>query len=210
MDESETGGDSGRAKEKYLPQRMPRNRPRIISDIRLAPPSIPRSEFTRKITRDEEQKDRDIPRVSSGNEEWKTVTNQKKLKETRRIQNGDILPPNYKAGNERSSNNVRDNRRLPKNAAVMITSRDAQLTYANVLKKAREGISLNNLDIKATKIRRAANGGLLIEVLDSDGVDKANALVDKLRDILHDQARVVRPTIKGEIRLIGLDDCIHR
>ncbi|XP_070162539.1 uncharacterized protein [Polyergus mexicanus] len=206
MNESETGGDSGQAKEKYLPQRMPRNRPRIISDIRLAPPSIPRSEFTRKITRDEEQKDRDITRISSGNEEWKTVNNKKKLKETRKIQDGVSLPSNYKTGNERSPNNVRDNRRPPKNAAVLITSRDAQLTYANVLKKAREGISLNKLDIKATKIRRAANGGLLIEVLDPDGVDKANALVDKLRDILHDQARVVRPTIKGEIRLIGLDD----
>lgn len=106
MDESETGGDSSRVKKEYLPQRMPRNRPRIISDIRLAPPSIPRSEFTRKITRDEEQKNRDIPRINSGNEEWKTITYQKKLKEIRRNQNGDSLSPDYRVG-KRSSNNAR-------------------------------------------------------------------------------------------------------
>lgn len=54
-------------------------------------------------------------------------------------------------------------------------------------------------------MRRAANGGLLIEIMGPDGTNKAKILEGKLRDILHEEAKVMRPIIKGEIRLIGLD-----
>lgn len=49
---------------------------------------------------------------------------------------------------------------------------------------------------------------MLIEVWGADGPNKANALVEKLRGTLQDKARVVRPTVKGKIRLVRLDDSV--
>lgn len=49
---------------------------------------------------------------------------------------------------------------------------------------------------------------MLIEVLGADGDRKANALAEQLRNILKDRAKVVRPRIRGEIRLVGLDDSV--
>lgn len=88
----------------------------------------------------------------------------------------------------------------------MITSQSESFTYADALKKARDNIVLGDLNIQNTKIRRAANGGLLIEVIGPDGTKGANLLAKKLQEVLRDQARVVKPMIKGQLRLIGLDD----
>lgn len=79
-----------------------------------------------------------------------------------------------------------------------------------MLKTAREKISLDDLQIKMTKIRRAANGGMVIKVLGKNEQECADALADKLKDVLKDQARVVRPMIRGEIRLIGMDDSVTK
>lgn len=73
---------------------------------------------------------------------------------------------------------------------------------------ARDNIYVDELKIESTKIRRAANGDMLIEVWGPDGPNKANALAEKLRGTLQDKARVVRPMIKGKIRLVGLDDSV--
>lgn len=74
----------------------------------------------------------------------------------------------------------------------------------------RENISLADLKIDSTKIRKAANGGIIIEAFGPDGSDRANALAEKLRGTLRDQAKVARPTVKEEIRLVGLDDSVSR
>lgn len=49
---------------------------------------------------------------------------------------------------------------------------------------------------------------MIIEVLGERNQDRADELAGKLKDILKDQARVVRSTVRGEIRLIGLDDSV--
>jgi len=64
------------------------------------------------------------------------------------------------------------------------------------------------LQIDKTRIRKAANGGLLIEILGPEGSGKADALAGKLKEILQDEAKIARPTTKGEIRIIGLDDSV--
>ncbi|KMQ93101.1 gag-pol polyprotein [Lasius niger] len=94
--------------------------------------------------------------------------------------------------------------KAPRSAAVMITGKEEGFSYAEALKKARGAISLDKLEIERTKIRRAANGGLLIEVMGPGGAGKALALKDKLYEVFHDQANVTRP-VKGEIRLVGMD-----
>lgn len=109
--------------------------------------------------------------------------------------------------NKELSNNKGTKRRHPKSAAILVTSNKEDITYADILKKARDSISLD-LNIQSTKIRRAANGGMLIEILGPDGANKANVLMEKLKGTLQDRARVVRPMVKGEIRLVGLDDSV--
>lgn len=46
----------------------------------------------------------------------------------------------------------------------------------------------------------------MVEIAGPEGITKAETLAEKLRKVLGEQAVVARPTIKGELRLIGLDD----
>lgn len=97
----------------------------------------------------------------------------------------------------------------PKTAAVLITGRSKNFSYRDALMRARNEISLTDLKIEKTRIRRAANGGYLIEVLDTDGEDKAKALLVKLRALLpEEQAANARPVTSDELRFVGLDDTI--
>ncbi|KMQ81776.1 gag-pol polyprotein [Lasius niger] len=47
---------------------------------------------------------------------------------------------------------------------------------------------------------------MLIEVMGPDGQSKAKALKEKLSEVLRNEADVTRPVVRGEIRLVGLDD----
>lgn len=74
--------------------------------------------------------------------------------------------------------------------------------------RAQHAILLAELKIDCTKVRKAANGGTIIEIFGPNGAIKANALADKLRNIFKDEAKLARPVVKGEIRLVGLDDSV--
>lgn len=76
------------------------------------------------------------------------------------------------------------------------------------MRKARENINLKNLDIQATKVRRAITSGLLIEIAGQNGRQKANILANKLCEVLKEEAIVMRLIKKGEITIHGLDDLI--
>lgn len=91
-------------------------------------------------------------------------------------------------------------RKPPKTAAVMIVGNSEDFSYADALKRARAKISLDELRIERTKIRRAANSGMLIEVMGPEGTDKANVLAEQLRVVLQDNARVTRPVAREEVR----------
>src|SRR5580765_1887156 len=97
-------------------------------------------------------------------------------------------------------------RNPPRTAAVMITGRKENFSNAAALKKAQDEISLEQLKIDRTKIRRAANGSMLIEVRGPDGQTKAKALREKLSEVLKDETDITRPVTRREIRLVGLDD----
>ncbi|XP_046424472.1 uncharacterized protein LOC124181706 [Neodiprion fabricii] len=64
----------------------------------------------------------------------------------------------------------------------------------------------------ATKIRRSANGGVLIEVAGPNGAQKADVLAAYLGEMTRaeygDAVRISRPTTKGEIRVQGMDDSV--
>jgi len=78
-------------------------------------------------------------------------------------------------------------------------------SYAEILRRAKSGVSLAKLGIDSAKIRDAANGGLVIEISGQDGKNKADLLAEELRTVLGSGVSVARPTKMGEIQLLGLD-----
>ncbi|EFN66610.1 hypothetical protein EAG_05607, partial [Camponotus floridanus] len=60
-------------------------------------------------------------------------------------------------------------------------------------------------------IRKGLNGATLIEISGPECNVKARKLADKLQEVLReDNAAITTPTIKGELRLVGLDDSISK
>lgn len=90
--------------------------------------------------------------------------------------------------------------------AAQISSRYGQGgRYDKVLSKAKRNVSLQELGIRNTKIGRAFNGGLIIEVPGKDGAELASILRDRLTEVLGAEIKVDRPVAKGEIRITGID-----
>lgn len=194
--------------ETPLPQRVPRAKPKIISNIQMVPPKseVKKVGFPRQT--------RDGNKTDSSQQEWVEVVkkgrggNRQVIKDSthpsRARKNSGTIPRSTK---DDITDKVKANiRRPPKSAAVMITGHKENFSYADALKKARGSISLERLKIDRTKIRKAANGSLLIEVLGPGGAEKASRLKEELQEVLKNDARVTRPVTKGEIRLIGLHD----
>lgn len=102
-------------------------------------------------------------------------------------------------------------RRLPSTAAVALrTLEDDGMSYADILKQAKSGISLADLGIDNPRIRKAVNGGIIIEVPGADGAEKADRLANRLREVVGGVAHIARPTARGELLLTGLDESITR
>ncbi|XP_018364345.1 PREDICTED: uncharacterized protein LOC108762038 [Trachymyrmex cornetzi] len=115
---------------------------------------------------------------------------------------------------------AKDNRfRAPRTAAVLIKcaeneERPGGVTYAGVMRLARSKISLDDLSIVNTRIRKAQAGGLLIEIPGGEEAGaKAEALVNKLKVVLADseykeEVKVIRPMRRAEIRLVDIDQSV--
>ncbi|CAL1671612.1 unnamed protein product [Lasius platythorax] len=169
-EDSGTGSDKQRANPKPLPQkipfqRTPKTKLRVVSNVQLAPP--------RSADKDKRQGDAD------GNAPRETTT--KEWAEVRKKRGDDRTKRDHRGQERDSSKNnagvIKGNipktlknmaRKPPKTSAVMITGNKEEFSYAEALKKARESISLKDLEIDRTKVRRAANGGMIIEVIGPD------------------------------------------
>lgn len=99
-------------------------------------------------------------------------------------------------------------RKPPRTSVVSLKRNVDGPSYADILRKAREHIQLDGLGIERTKIRWAANGAALIEIFGDGNAGKADTLAERLRDVLKGEALVYRPTVKGELRIWGLDDSV--
>lgn len=97
---------------------------------------------------------------------------------------------------------------MPKTAAISIKGKSENFSYAEALKKARTEISLEDMEISAPRIRKGMNGATIIEISGTDNYRKADELASKIQSILKEEAYVSRPKVKGEIKLIGLDEFI--
>lgn len=97
---------------------------------------------------------------------------------------------------------------LRETAAVAIHELNDGFSYAAALKKLRESITLSELDIATSHVRKSASGGVVIEIPGAERSLKADNLRKKVAEVLGAEARVSRPCVKGELRLIGLDDSV--
>lgn len=102
-----------------------------------------------------------------------------------------------------------DRRRPPKSAAIAIKGKDENFSYREALLKAREAIPAEDRDVD-TRVRRAANGALLIEVMGKGNSERANRLASHIRDVLKDEADVRRPVRRARLRLSGMDDSVTK
>lgn len=101
-------------------------------------------------------------------------------------------------------------RRIVRPAVVTITGVPGGATYASILGKAKEKVSLRGLGIAEPRMRRAMNGAIVIEVPGPQGRELASTLGAKLGEALGDEARVRVPVATGELRLRGIDPSTSR
>lgn len=102
-------------------------------------------------------------------------------------------------------------RKPPRSSAVTIRIEEKnkdKISYSEVLKKAREKVSLEQIGIEKTKIRKTAAGNILIEIPGIGKNTEADRLAMELNKVLEGEAIIARPIIRGELRLFGLDDSI--
>lgn len=200
-------------KEKPLPQRTPNTRakPRVVANVQLAPPKT----GSEAGDSDVKNKGTTSEKIYSGNagtdseRKWTEVRKRRRgsgKSQSRVEESTPKRQPTNRASGVQDSALKNKSRKAPKTSAVMITGIKEGFSYATALKKARESISLEALKIEQTKVRKAANGGLIIEIVGPDGANKAAALRDKLREVLpQDEANITRPIAKGKIRFVGVD-----
>lgn len=101
-------------------------------------------------------------------------------------------------------------RKLPRGSVVSITGRDKDYSYAEALERARDNISLQQIGIDNSRIRRAANGGILIEIPGQNSGSKADILANQLLAVLGDQATISRPAARGDIKIYNMDASISK
>ncbi|XP_011706311.1 PREDICTED: uncharacterized protein LOC105461508 [Wasmannia auropunctata] len=112
-----------------------------------------------------------------------------------------IAPPR-----EVKKNTGTPRRRVPRSSAITISCQEGGLTYAEIIRKAREEINLEELGIQETRMRNTVAGGVLIELPGENTAASADTLAKKLRDAFCDTMVMIRrPMLRGELRLAGLD-----
>lgn len=167
-------------------------------------PSLPR---LRERGNREESSSRPRGRMASGEElleqreistEWTKVIGGKR-------KDGDPRPGPVRAGEPRPGRPP--DRVIAFNPpAVLIKSRKGDETYAQVLAKAKEKVSLRELEIDRTRVRKTATGGVLVEIYGNDTREKADRLANKLREELGSEMTVTRPERRKEILLKGFEE----
>lgn len=99
-------------------------------------------------------------------------------------------------------------KRIPKSSAVVIKGKDEGFSYADALTRLRNNIPLEQLGIASTKIKKTANGAVLIEVLGNNNKQMAEELRVKATEVLGVTASITRPEVKGCIRVVGFDESV--
>lgn len=183
---------NSRVSSQYSPYNKGIN---IMENRQLVPPSAP----------------------SSADEEGEKIGRKgKNYYETNRMESDKaVVPvtPSAKSDNRSISGRVsaiKTGKSLIKPAVVTITSKEGGATYAEILRSAREKVSLRDLGIENTIIRRATNGAIIITVPGPQGRQLASSLSSNLAKALGESVKVANPVEVGELRVRGIDPSVTK
>lgn len=77
------------------------------------------------------------------------------------------------------------------------TGADGSISYADALRKAKKKIDIEELGINEANMRRARNGGLIIQIAGQNNRNKADTLANKMKEIFtRSSVQVSRPRRK--------------
>jgi len=185
--------------------------PRIIENIQLVPPR-----YAPEPSGEQQQEDQG---PYSDFETWMEVTSKKNRSKRVRVASGNEydgpsgVAPRPSGGDRDGGGppvaNSGIRRRAPRNAAVSIKlANEKNLTYADIIRIAKEKVNLREFGITKPSTRRAANGSYLIEVAGPDGSNRADTLASRLREVIGEVAVVSRPVVKTDLRISGFDESV--
>ncbi|KYN06572.1 hypothetical protein ALC62_02474 [Cyphomyrmex costatus] len=83
--------------------------------------------------------------------------------------------------------------------------------YSELMRRARENISLEDMDIRDTKITKTLKGSLAVQVYAAEARQKAKGLAEKIRELYrgNEKVKVYSPSPTGELIIWDLDETIE-
>ncbi|CAH2989114.1 unnamed protein product [Chilo suppressalis] len=167
----------------------------------------------------------DPPVTQKDDQDWTLVVNRKKESAKRRNEHGAGVEQQptqassdknkRKKKKKKSSSAKKDSPTLPKpprSLAVLISVRpDAENkpSFAEVIGRVKSQCRLSDLGIESgAKFRNTISGGRLMELPNAVGDEKVDRLVQKLRELLPEDIRVVRPVKTADVLISCLDDSV--
>ncbi|XP_011688247.1 PREDICTED: uncharacterized protein LOC105450199 [Wasmannia auropunctata] len=199
---------------------------KILDRIKRLEKPSPRSETTESYTEDEglarkqglsmrQREKRVRTQAVTTREEVPATPAKRTIERTEEGNRNAELPPLVESNRNRPVDRrpPRENaevgrRRVPRSAAVAMSFPEG-MKFAEVVKKARNSVKLDELGIEHTRLRTTLAGAVLVELPGKDMSPKADLLADKLREAFKgSEVRVARPSLRGELRLSGLDASI--
>lgn len=188
----------------------PPKRPRVVENIQLRPPR------TGPVAYETGQDSGEVstPVIEKGGEiqEWSKAPGRRRRR--RRIRSHATSLTSRPANLEgetlfrKRDPNVTRKRRMARTAAITVTGIAEGFSYAEALTKVKQKVPLEEIGIERMTTRRTVNGGRIFEIPGSNAAGKADLFARHIKEVLGAEARVGRPFVKGEIRIIGLDDSV--
>lgn len=81
-----------------------------------------------------------------------------------------------------------------KTEAIVIHKKEQVESYAEILRKVKNKINIEETGISETRIRRTATGSLLIQIAGEESKRKADVLAEKMREVVGEEAKIGRPS----------------
>lgn len=103
--------------------------------------------------------------------------------------------------------------RAPRSAAVVLAlnpeAEGRGVTYSQIIRETRSKISLPDMGIGGVRMKVAATGARIIEILGAENGGHADQLAERIRQVLpEDWVKVSRPCKTAEMRVLDLDDAV--
>ncbi|XP_060808850.1 uncharacterized protein LOC132903995 [Amyelois transitella] len=96
----------------------------------------------------------------------------------------------------------------PKSAAVVVTLKpESDMDYKSIMAKVTT-IKLPSIGVDHVSVRRSATGARIIEVPGADSGAAADALAEKVRELIGNEAEISRPYKTAQVKVSGFDEAV--